>query len=627
VPVAAHRSTVEWLTSPHALESGLVVSTEDGVLRPGPIAWVHEEPPPPSLSPFPFPAKAPPPPPPPSDPPSPQPSPSGWLHGVVVLDLANVIAGPTIGSMLARYGAEVIKVDPPTPTYSPEVTVLYGLAANAGKRSLLLDVKSADGRAALLALLRRATILVLNATEDCAARLRLTPQELHAINPNLILARFDAFGGPREAGPLAPHVAYDDNLQAALGIMERFGGGMGRVEEHAHVGTIDVVAGVGGAFAACSALLLAAKPRRGLLVARASLASVGQLVQFPFCCGTAAALSAAAAAAPTRLGPECRGEHALLRCYEGAGKSWLLLCASLLPACPAASPAPQHALLRLAAAHPAFAAAADAAMLAARRGADAEEAMAAHLAAAFACRPAAEWVELLRRAGVDAVPLASLASLRAAHTRPEAACDVGLAAPTFQFLAHAHHPVGALTMFAPCAVRSARGGGLVVPLRHAPKYGAHTRELLAEAGIDAPPLLQRAVAALSWSEQYLPRQRGARTTCPVCLGAMERAIQLVCAHALCADCAQRCSDAGHTRCPVCRHPHLLDPKALGARRDEWRTAYAGWRKGHIAGAVGEVVSIVAPEARQGKDKHRSSAGDLMVYMRKAGSSSQVTIKT
>jgi hypothetical protein len=241
--------------------------------------------------------------------------------------------------------------------------VLYGLAANVGKRSLLLDVTDEQpaegltaerataegapsataegaaegavaategapgaagaavggggGRAAFHALLRRSDILVANATAASLERLKCTPADLAAVNNDLVLCRFDAWGGPREgAGPRASHVGYDDNIQAALGIMERFGGGLGRVEEHAHIGTVDVIAGVGGALSAVAALYLReVRARRvrgcsggagvggadrarggggGVLVARASLAALGQLVQFPFCCGVPKELAAAA---------------------------------------------------------------------------------------------------------------------------------------------------------------------------------------------------------------------------------------------------------------------------------------------------------------------------------------------
>ena len=201
--------------------------------------------------------------------------------------------------------------------------------------------------------------------------------------------RFDAYGGPIDGrGDLAGYLGYDDCLQAALGIMERFGGGMGRVEEHAHVGTIDVVA-VSTRWAsnvtslavdACRAARLTAVPNdagcrwsprgSGRATAQASpsrrlarvphrrarLAGLAwhvrarrradwpcvadgpsanctspptrspfdtvafphcRIVQYPFCCGTREQLEAEAAASQCRLGPDCLGEHALLRCARG----------------------------------------------------------------------------------------------------------------------------------------------------------------------------------------------------------------------------------------------------------------------------------------------------------------------
>ena len=95
-----------------------------------------------------------------------------------------------------------------------------------------------------------------------------------------MLCHLDAWSGP-DGGPWKDRPGYDDLVQAATGIMARFGGGLETPEEHAHFGTIDVLGGLCGAFSA--ALALYARDRAGeVTVARTSLAAAGQLIQAPF---------------------------------------------------------------------------------------------------------------------------------------------------------------------------------------------------------------------------------------------------------------------------------------------------------------------------------------------------------
>jgi len=106
------------------------------------------------------------------------------------------------------------------------------------------------------------------------------------------------------------------------------------------------------------------------------------------------------------------------------------------------------------------------------------------------------------------------------------------------------------------------------------------------------------------------------SSCPICLGPMWQPIELTCSHALCTSCASDCNDSGHERCPICRHPHLLDPTLLSLRRQSWRDAYGGWRRGASSGAVGEVSSVVLPRRFNAGTSHNGShswhAGDLFV---------------
>ena len=85
-----------------------------------------------------------------------------WLRGVKVVDFCNVIAGPMIGCLLARMGADVVKVDPAKPSYDALVAVYMGICSNRGKRSLLADLKHVSSMELLRRLVVWADIVLCN---------------------------------------------------------------------------------------------------------------------------------------------------------------------------------------------------------------------------------------------------------------------------------------------------------------------------------------------------------------------------------------------------------------------------------------------------------------------------------
>ena len=97
----------------------------------------------------------------------------GWLEGLRVLDLTNVIAGPTIGSTLARFGAEVTLVRPVEPSVDPWNAVVFGLQVQCGKESILLDLSTDTGQAILGRLIAQADVVTMNGTDAQCARLGL----------------------------------------------------------------------------------------------------------------------------------------------------------------------------------------------------------------------------------------------------------------------------------------------------------------------------------------------------------------------------------------------------------------------------------------------------------------------
>lgn len=133
------------------------------------------------------------------------------LAGVRVLDLTRVIAGPVATRALAQLGAEVLRLDPPA---RPEIEAQH-LDTGAGKRSALLDLADRAGRERFLELLDTADVVVLGYRPAALERLGLSPNELAARRPGLVVAQLSAWGFD---GDDAERRGFDSIVQAACGI-------------------------------------------------------------------------------------------------------------------------------------------------------------------------------------------------------------------------------------------------------------------------------------------------------------------------------------------------------------------------------------------------------------------------
>jgi len=148
--------------------------------------------------------------------------PTGPLHGLTVLDLSSVILGPMAGQYLGDMGADVIKVEGPEgdvtrsigPRRSEGMGALF-MANNRNKRSVVLDLKTEDGRATLRRLAARCDVLLHSTRSAAAARLGVSYAALAALNPRLIYCHVSGFA---DDGPYGGRPAYDDIIQALSGL-------------------------------------------------------------------------------------------------------------------------------------------------------------------------------------------------------------------------------------------------------------------------------------------------------------------------------------------------------------------------------------------------------------------------
>jgi crotonobetainyl-CoA:carnitine CoA-transferase CaiB-like acyl-CoA transferase len=211
------------------------------------------------------------------------------LAGVRVLDLSRILAGPICTQLLADLGAEVVKVERPGagddtrqwgPPFLPDGgPSAYYLSCNRGKRSLALDLSTAQGRATLDALVGNADALVENFLPEAVGQFGLEPARLRQLNPRLVSCSISAFG---RTGPLAERPGYDLMVQAMSGLMG-ITGEPDRMPMKVGVAITDVVTGLYAAASVLAGLVAAGRGASGrsadVALADCTLASLVNVAQ------------------------------------------------------------------------------------------------------------------------------------------------------------------------------------------------------------------------------------------------------------------------------------------------------------------------------------------------------------
>ncbi|MBX9699078.1 MAG: CoA transferase [Acetobacteraceae bacterium] len=382
----------------------------------------------------------------------------GPLAGIRVLDLTTVLVGPYCTQLLAEMGADVTKVEAPegdmVRLIGPERHRLMGgmfLTINRGKRSIALDLKRPEARAALLRLAERADVLVTNIRPAAMARLGLDAESVCAANPRLIHAAILGFGA---GGPYAPRPAYDDLMQGAAliaGLSARATGGEPR---YAPIALADRVTGLMMANAISAALFHRERTGEGQRVEVPMFETMVSFVLGDHITGRAFDPPLDGGGYQRHLSPDrkpyrTRDGHVCTMIYND--RQWRNFCAAI-------------GWPDLVATDPRFASHATRTQHI--------DAILAMLSELFLTRTTAEWMAILEEADCPVTPV---------HTLETIFDDPHLLATGF--FQHEDHPTeGAVVrMPSPMVFHGSPAG---VP-RPAPNLGEHGREVLAEAGLAA----------------------------------------------------------------------------------------------------------------------------------------------
>jgi crotonobetainyl-CoA:carnitine CoA-transferase CaiB-like acyl-CoA transferase len=192
------------------------------------------------------------------------------LAGLRVLELARILAGPWAGQTLADLGAEVIKVEAPegddTRRWGPpfverdgDTSAAYFHSCNRGKRSVIADFRTEDGRARVRDLARDADVLIENFKLGGLVKYGLDYESLRAVNPRLIYCSITGFG---QTGPYAHRAGYDYIIQGMSGLMSVTGAPEGQPQK-VGVAVTDILTGLYSVNAILAAVHLRERRDRG----------------------------------------------------------------------------------------------------------------------------------------------------------------------------------------------------------------------------------------------------------------------------------------------------------------------------------------------------------------------------
>lgn len=203
---------------------------------------------------------------------------AGPLSGIRVVELGQVIAGPFCGQLLGDYGAEVIKVEPPG---TGDVLRQWGRSHGSGdslwwsvaarnKRSVTIDLRTADGQQLVRDLVAHADILVENFRPGTLERWGLGWDDLSAVRPELIMVRVSGFG---QTGPYAKRAGYA-SIGEAMGGLRALTGYPDRPPIRIGISIGDTLTGMFGALGALAALEARRRTGRGQVIDAAIYESV-----------------------------------------------------------------------------------------------------------------------------------------------------------------------------------------------------------------------------------------------------------------------------------------------------------------------------------------------------------------